>query len=249
MIKFFRKIRQNLLNDGLPAGQAGKTTKYFKYAIGEIILVVIGILIALSINNWNEKRLKHEQLISVYERIVIDMDKDVRQLSGAVHYYDSLEYVYKRVINDSITPDLFNDGLSRIITASYANTTLSTTGVNQLKELDVKDSLSLNVIGIYDFMESRLVNYYEKRINEESEQLVNIFLNKYDWYPEWMSKTILQNNSSKELQDYFLYSSEYRHRVINNYQLRYNNYLGSVKQVIIGLEKMKEALKRIIEKG
>ncbi len=49
MIKFFRKIRQNLLMEN-------KTGKYFKYAIGEIILVIIGILIALSINNWNENR-------------------------------------------------------------------------------------------------------------------------------------------------------------------------------------------------
>ena len=49
MIKFFRKIRQNLLSEG-------KTGKYFKYAIGEIVLVVIGILIALQINNWNEGR-------------------------------------------------------------------------------------------------------------------------------------------------------------------------------------------------
>jgi len=49
MIKFFRKIRQNLLLEG-------RTSKYFKYAVGEIILVVIGILIALSINNWNEIR-------------------------------------------------------------------------------------------------------------------------------------------------------------------------------------------------
>jgi hypothetical protein len=49
MIKLFRNIRKNLLNEG-------KTTNYLKYAIGEIILVVIGILIALSINNWNEKR-------------------------------------------------------------------------------------------------------------------------------------------------------------------------------------------------
>ena len=46
MIKLFRNIRQNLLNEGLPAGQAGKTSKYLKYAIGEIILVVIGILMA-----------------------------------------------------------------------------------------------------------------------------------------------------------------------------------------------------------
>ena len=49
MIKFFRHIRQNLIMEN-------KTPKYFKYAIGEIILVVIGILIALQINNWNENR-------------------------------------------------------------------------------------------------------------------------------------------------------------------------------------------------
>lgn len=52
MIKFFRKIRQNLLWEG-------KTGKYLKYAIGEIVLVVIGILIALQINNWNETRKQH----------------------------------------------------------------------------------------------------------------------------------------------------------------------------------------------
>jgi len=49
MIKFFRHIRQNLIMEN-------KTTKYLKYAIGEIVLVVIGILIALQINNWNEWR-------------------------------------------------------------------------------------------------------------------------------------------------------------------------------------------------
>jgi hypothetical protein len=49
MIKFFRKIRQQLLIEN-------KFSKYLLYAIGEIVLVVIGILIALSINNWNEKR-------------------------------------------------------------------------------------------------------------------------------------------------------------------------------------------------
>ncbi len=49
MIKFFRKIRFDLM-------KKNKTGKYLKYAIGEIVLVVIGILIALQINNWNENR-------------------------------------------------------------------------------------------------------------------------------------------------------------------------------------------------
>jgi hypothetical protein len=50
MIKLFRKIRQNLIMEN-------KTANYLKYAIGEIILVVIGILIALQINNWNTNRI------------------------------------------------------------------------------------------------------------------------------------------------------------------------------------------------
>jgi len=49
MIPFFRKIRKKMADDNKPL-------KYMRYAIGEILLVVIGILIALSINNWNEQK-------------------------------------------------------------------------------------------------------------------------------------------------------------------------------------------------
>ncbi len=56
MIKFFRRIRMQLLSEGPPASRAGKTGKYLKYAIGEIVLVMVGILLALQVNNWNEKR-------------------------------------------------------------------------------------------------------------------------------------------------------------------------------------------------
>ena len=49
MLKFFRNIRRTLLADN-------KTGKYFKYAIGEVILVMVGILLALQVNNWNEEK-------------------------------------------------------------------------------------------------------------------------------------------------------------------------------------------------
>lgn len=69
MIKFFRNIRQKLLIEN-------NTGKYLKYALGEIILVVIGILIALSINNWNEnkKNIHKEQLYlkALYEELIQD---------------------------------------------------------------------------------------------------------------------------------------------------------------------------------
>jgi len=62
MIKFFRKIRQNLLSEG-------KTGKYFKYAVGEILLVVIGILIAVQLNNYNEKKNSQNEL----DQLLIDL--------------------------------------------------------------------------------------------------------------------------------------------------------------------------------
>lgn len=71
MFKFFRKIRKNLINEN-------KTSKYLKYAIGEIILVVLGILIALQINNWNENRkdriLEKEYLTRIKSDLEIDQE-------------------------------------------------------------------------------------------------------------------------------------------------------------------------------
>jgi hypothetical protein len=74
MIKFFRKIRQNLLMEN-------KTGKYFKYAIGEIILVVIGILIALQINNWNENRKNNSKVNTYLNNMIQDLTTDQESLN------------------------------------------------------------------------------------------------------------------------------------------------------------------------
>ncbi|SFN76677.1 hypothetical protein SAMN04487989_103280 [Bizionia echini] len=72
MIKFFRKIRQNLLSEN-------KFSKYLIYAVGEIILVVIGILIALQINNWNEKKNNINQAEKHLETISLNLKDDIIQ--------------------------------------------------------------------------------------------------------------------------------------------------------------------------
>ena len=77
MIKFFRKIRQKLLTEN-------KFSKYLIYAIGEIVLVVIGILIALSINNWNENR-KQKIITSEYiENLKSDIVQDTIGLNNLI---------------------------------------------------------------------------------------------------------------------------------------------------------------------
>ena len=78
MIKFFRKIRQNVLSEG-------KTGKYLKYAVGEIVLVVIGILIALQINSWNEEYKLGKQevkyLTEIKNNLLIDQQSVVNSIN------------------------------------------------------------------------------------------------------------------------------------------------------------------------
>ncbi|MFC4720926.1 DUF6090 family protein [Geojedonia litorea] len=147
MIKFFRSIRQNLLSEG-------KTGKYIKYAIGEIVLVVIGILIALAINNWNEKRKMHRQeliylnniktdiiaqisMLDVYidfENIILDQSEDI------IRHYELNKGFYAM---DSIFPKL-ND-LTVRWTFSNANTTLTqllnSNQINTIQNRALKEEL------------------------------------------------------------------------------------------------------------
>ena len=89
MIKFFRKIRYDLMKQN-------KMSKYFKYAIGEIILVVIGILIALQINNWNEDRKNDLKLTKTLVALYNDLAED------SIAIVKDLEWSQNEVINDSL---------------------------------------------------------------------------------------------------------------------------------------------------
>ena len=79
MIKFFRQLRQKLLTEN-------KISKYLLYAFGEIVLVVIGILIALQINNWNDGRLQQTAAKSFYKNTIQQLMEDRRNLEGQIAY-------------------------------------------------------------------------------------------------------------------------------------------------------------------
>ncbi|MDT0558333.1 DUF6090 family protein [Ichthyenterobacterium sp. W332] len=106
MIKFFRKIRYNLMSEN-------KTGKYLKYAIGEIILVMVGILLALQVNNWNEGRKDikkaHEILIDVKENAefnIIQFKKDIEENKNVLNSIDIL-------LNNITVTKIYNDSLDR----------------------------------------------------------------------------------------------------------------------------------------
>jgi len=93
MIKFFRKIRQNLLEDN-------KTGKYFKYAIGEIVLVVIGILIALQINNWNENRKAEIEAKLLLTKAQQELIYNIKESNSAIGFYRGRDSLIAKVLKN-----------------------------------------------------------------------------------------------------------------------------------------------------
>jgi len=96
MLTFLRKIRLSLI-------ESGSARKYLFYAIGEIALVVIGILIALQINNWNEEQKNRRAEENFYADILIDIDKDSIKLEELSRFYnnriDQLGWLLREIRN------------------------------------------------------------------------------------------------------------------------------------------------------
>jgi hypothetical protein len=83
MIKIFRSIRKDLL-------KTNKTGKYFKYALGEIILVVIGILIALQINNWHEVNKTNELETKILKELYVNLSADLKEPQSDLNFMDDI---------------------------------------------------------------------------------------------------------------------------------------------------------------
>jgi Family of unknown function (DUF6090) len=168
MIKFFRKIRQNLLSEG-------KTGKYLKYAIGEIILVVIGILIALSINNWNEKKKGKEELNQYLSSLKENIKEDIQVL-------DSLTKRREVIINHSKKERLnflnktFSFDDTRYALSSYRDFYLqpNTSAYDALKSspyLGKINGTNLNNLIIDYYAKTYQIKEAEKSFNEFLENL------------------------------------------------------------------------------
>ncbi|MFN1835220.1 DUF6090 family protein [Balneola sp. MJW-20] len=103
MITLFRRIRQKLI-------ESGSVTKYLLYAIGEILLVVVGILIALQVNNWNEERRQREVSFNTLQSLKTELEEAKSGLDDVIGFNndllkDSELYIYEKFSKDSLKAD------------------------------------------------------------------------------------------------------------------------------------------------
>ncbi|MDY2587944.1 hypothetical protein [Winogradskyella aquimaris] len=182
MIKFFRKIRQKLLSEN-------KFGKYLTYAIGEIILVVIGILIALALNNWNSNRLSIDRNNTLLIKLSKELDLNIERAASLDSFDLNGGFKIKLKFTDSIF-NLLDKNLATnhldYITSDlifYINTFNLNTSVFQ----ELKNTGSLYSIGS-DSLVTQIQKYYqlcdrESYYNLEYSQNVNTL--RFRCYDKW----------------------------------------------------------------
>jgi hypothetical protein len=239
MIKLFRNIRKNLLNEG-------KTSKYFKYAIGEIVLVVIGILIALSINNWNEKRKSQANLSSIYKQIHSKLIADTLRAKQNVSLYneqakriqDILDGKINKTFYDTITSSNYKDCKICGSDVTYLNTnSLYTKGYQLLKNTNTqkeakRDSLPEMIEDLY--------SEYVDAFRGDNQNVTNLVLENakdyemHSWYVDWVEKRFNKDFITYlfESEDYKKKLATYKVYVIKNQQRRVEGFLEEARNVL-----------------
>jgi hypothetical protein len=179
MIKFFRKIRQNLLMEN-------KTGKYFKYAIGEIILVVIGILIALGINNWNIKNVQQKEVRTYLTSIKSNLIQDTLSLSVRtqdikqnIQTFDSIISLINTdestlLLDSQLTLALFNT--HRFITEKNSFEDLTSNGkFSIIENKEIKE----DILSYYNFIENSSLPFNNSLETYTRETLAPYFMRNY----------------------------------------------------------------------
>jgi hypothetical protein len=138
MLNFFKKPLEKFLKEG-------NLKKYLTYALGEIIIVVIGILLALYLNNWNQKRTNKKQEIQFYQSMKNQLNEDLNTLIGEMNYnqnyLDQFSYAKKLIL------------------------------LNDKSKADTLEKIVLNMVRYSDFR--RKSNVYQTLVNSGEITLIN----------------------------------------------------------------------------
>lgn len=219
-MKLFRNLRENLLKEK-------KFKNYIVYAIGEIILVVIGILIAVSLNNWNSGRKEKQQLLNIYSIIENDLQNDLKEIEEIQSFYKTVDPLYTKILNDSVRiVDYALNPQFTYLTIGFPEITFNKRGYNQLTDFNT-DSYS-------DSLPTQIIEFYTERLREikidddmratDFKENYSHFKKNYEWWAD-----LISFKPSKEFVEYALNDPDYKNRVATIYFITYKVFLPELE--------------------
>lgn len=209
MIKFFRNIRHIMIKEN-------KLSKYLLYAIGEIILVVIGILIALKINNYNEKQKNDQKVYTILRQVQKELETNIVECDQRLQFYMQQDSIAYLVLNKQVSPSDYMGEQSYLFISLLLNHKVVTVQKNAYDNLltladqipEPLDSIFLNLKKIYT---------EDLELFKGTEEDVKyIVFDNYDWLKSnvpWFHKSWSNEPIGKEEMDYYLKNDYYLNKV------------------------------------
>ncbi len=163
MITFFRKIRQSIIGQN-------KTTRYLAYAIGEIMLVMVGILLALALNEWNSQRKNQAYLSVMLQEIHKDLKTDQRPIYSGIeprlkYIEEGLKKMKRRLhLGDQVPLDGIGDDYVKMKTSFRLSVTTGSYDALKAKGIEIikNDTLRLSLFYFYETQVPRALTFIHK---------------------------------------------------------------------------------------
>jgi hypothetical protein len=177
MIKFFRKIRQRLLTEN-------KFSKYLLYAIGEIVLVVIGILIALQVNNANETRKSNLELDKINNNLIQEFESNRRALKSQMRQVNKTKRGSLEILSliGSMENQFQEKDVDSLIETSvfYPKWVPTNFVLNELKssgKLSLLKNTKIKKLLFEWERQTEVVNAWNRRIEKSSKEIIDYIKN------------------------------------------------------------------------
>ncbi|MDH7446439.1 DUF6090 family protein [Aquimarina sp. 2201CG14-23] len=220
-----------------------RVKKYLFYSIGEIFLVVIGILIAVSINSANEIRKKKKNLRNTFVTYKEDLKIDTLSIGSVLKQLEVKKKIFDQFLSDTVTIEMYKKNPQAMgLVLSYAPFELQKKGIRMLEKFEVADteqtdSLLVQILANHNVFDVLLKETHERIGADISENMEYL---KYNH--TWIGDLLLGNIDNPDMYEYYV-SDTYRARLAIHYMLVYKNlkpildsYMKSAKDVLDKIE-------------
>lgn len=250
MIGIFRKIRFRLFGEN-------KIRKYFIYAIGEVLITVVGILIAIQINNWNQQRLAEIKINRLLLEIQNNLENEIESARGGIELYNKKDTLMTRIKEGKVkreefksTPIIWGNQSPQYATSVYFNNySLNKNAYNNLVQISDKipakyDSLYMNLSMLYEDTDD-LVNQREQKLMDNYYTCQNYFRDNKAflsdlWKPSPLDDTAIDFFMNDPIYKNWVYIMHHYFMQHQKSIIRFVNYATEVRNQILELELIQE---------
>ena len=220
-MKLFRKSRSKLIkNEGV--------FKYLIYAFGEILLVVLGILIAVYLNNWNEERKEAKELENILSIIKDDLENDIKEAKEVIQFEEGKNNLYQRFFDEDLIAKDYKENIRyRRLIFGFKEISFNKRGFELLN--NYKNSLEIS----NDALITLILELYSDALRNLDFEINYKYWKNQDWWSNYIREEI-----DDKFIDYALTSQDYKNRVASWHFITFKAFIPELEDFIKEAEKI-----------